>query len=180
MRRPLSCLPALLLLLAISGVAPCFQAPDGHGYPAPEQALLSADGLVTVPATMTFERGMRLLAGLCLLSAIVVWPHAACCSVLLQPHCDRPLPRRTGFRGLLPLPAPPPCPPSQPGTAVQTAFRRFRLYAGTFPAGFRLCPPCAGPVQTTASAHFTGRPSRASSNAPRSAHDTAVFTKYLD
>ena len=50
MRRPcLSCLPALLMLLAISGVVPCIQTLDGHGYPATEYTLLAADGLLSVP-----------------------------------------------------------------------------------------------------------------------------------
>ena len=111
MRRPcLSCLPALLMLLAISGVVPCIQTLDGHGYPATEYSLLAADGLLSVSAIMTPERGIRLLAAsLCLLPAVIVWPHATCCCSLLQPYQNGAMPRRTGVRGLVPLPDPPPC-----------------------------------------------------------------------
>ena len=158
MRLPcLSCLPALLLLFAISGMTPCIQAQSSHGHPDSKTALLSADGLLCSSTTMTTERGIKLLAGFCLVSAVLVWPRVTCRNNVRQPYRTKALPGRTGFRGLLPLPASPPCLPGYPETVGQSVRLRLRMDAGTFSASFRHCPPYAGSVQTTASAPSYGQ-----------------------
>lgn len=110
MRRPcLSCLPALLMLLAISGVAPCIQASDGREVLAQEQQWLSYDGLLSVPATITLERGSRLPADCGLPPVATVWPRTLCGDTIRLLHRDSVLLRGTDCRGLLPLPTSPPC-----------------------------------------------------------------------
>ncbi|HIU18426.1 MAG TPA: hypothetical protein IAB01_08290 [Candidatus Avidesulfovibrio excrementigallinarum] len=108
MRRPcLSCLPALLLLV-MGCMASCIQTSDGLERPAPGPQLLSAEGLSFPVAITNLDRGTPLPAGPFVASAAVAWPHNLCCGSVAAPHCESALPRSTDFRGMLPLPAPPP------------------------------------------------------------------------